>query len=130
GRLGLVPGEPQQRESRLCVMPVAHRLPVHCPRLDELSAQAMELALLVAGAPQQDVGAAREMAARQACRGERRGPVALQLEYLGAVHQALASKRDQVRLGGAPVIETTRPLPRSFQVEGPLARQDDRAIDD
>jgi hypothetical protein len=52
------------------------------------------------------------------------------LQDLGAVHQALAAERHQVRVGRAPVAQRRRPLLRPADVEGLLARRDHAAVGD
>ena len=54
----------------------------------------------------------------------------MQLHDLGAVHQALATEGDQIRLGRTPVRQRRRPLPGPAQIEDLLARLDHGAVDD
>jgi hypothetical protein len=54
----------------------------------------------------------------------------MQLHDLGAVHQALATEGDQIRLGRTPVRQRRRPLPGAAQIEDLLARLDHGAVDD
>ena len=67
---------------------------------------------------------------RSARRLERRRPRAVQLEELGAVRQATARERDEVRLPVAPVGEGGRPFLRAPELERVPAGEDDAAVDD
>ena len=58
-----------------------------------------------------------------------RRPGAVDEPKLGTVEQALAAEQDEVRLRLDPSIERLRPLARSPQVEDPVARLDDGAVD-
>ena len=96
----------------------------------EFTAQAVQLALLIARPPDHDLGARRQMIARPGRRIEGAGPVAARLQDLRTVDQALAAKRREVRLRGAPGVELPRPLVRPREIEDSVAGQDDGAIDD
>ena len=62
--------------------------------------------------------------------GQRGSDVAVHLEDLGPVHQALATIGHELGLGIAPSIEGPRPLTRPLDIECPLASIDHRTVDD
>ena len=71
----------------------------------------MQLALPVEAAPTAGCGRRRPLA-RALRRVERVRPRAVQLHDLGAMHQAVAAERDEIRLGVTPVGQRRRPLLR------------------
>ena len=56
-------------------------------------------------------------------------PGAVQLQDLGAMHQAVAAERDEIRLRIAPPAQRGGPLLRTADVEDELARFDHAAVD-
>ena len=59
----------------------------------------------------------------------RGGPRAMQLQDLGATHQALTAEADEIRLRRAPSIERGRPFVRAPEIEDFMAGLDHAAID-
>ena len=125
--LPLGQSEPRQTGLRLSSAPAG--LVVRLLGLRELAAQPVQLALLVEGGTDRRLRPPEEPLARPLRRVDRVRPGAAQLHDLGAMHQAVAAERDEIRLRVAPVRQRRRPLLRPTQIEDLLARLDHAAVD-
>ncbi len=121
----------EQGEAGLRLPAVSARLPVGLLRGTELSEHAVDLPAAVTGLSRGGrVLRPPGTLLRSAGRLERRGPRAVQMEELGAVRQATARERDEVRLSVAPVREGGRPFLRAPELGCVPAGEDDAAVDD
>ena len=96
----------------------------------QLAAQPMELALLVEGEPERGMGGLGQPLPGPLHLRDRLRPLAVRLQDLRPVHEALAPVRHEIGLRGAPMVERLGPLGRPPQVEHVHARLDDGAVDD
>src|SRR5581483_261250 len=123
--------EPEQREPRLRLVPVAVRLEVGRLRGRVLAAQPQHLALLVerlaGGGP---VHRPLAPLARLPRLPERVAPGAAVPHDLGAVDLAAPAEGDEVGLLLAPARERVRPLAGAPRLEGLLAARDHPAVHD
>ena len=121
--------ESQQRQSRLRISSGLAGLPIHLLRLRELAPETKELRPLVEGRANGALGRLCETFARPLGFVYRVGPGAVQLQDLGAAHQALATKAHEIGLRRTPSIECRRPLVRAAQVENLVTGFEHAAID-
>ena len=129
GRVGLSldQAQPCQAGLRLPAPPAGLAVPLL--GLRELAAEPVQLGLLVEGGTDRRLSAREEPLTRTPRRAARARPLAVQLHDLGAMDQAVAAERDQVRLRVAPVGQCRRPLLRPAQIEDLLACLDHAAVD-
>jgi hypothetical protein len=121
--------ETKQRESGLRVAGNGACPPVRGFGLRELTAQPMQLALLVVRST--DRWPFDRLAEPGACLAglvERVGPGAAQLQHLAAMDQTLTTEWDQLGLGVTPGAERRRPAAHPIDVEQFGARLDHSAV--
>ncbi len=104
--------------------------PIRRQRVGELAAEAVQFALLVASHTERRVERLGEARGRVLGLDGRRRPVAVDLEQLGTVHEALPAVRHEVGLRRAPVVEGLGPFGGAAQLEDVDTRLDHRAVDD
>ena len=130
GRGDVALGESQQGEPGGRVPPQLAGGSIGRQRVGELAAEAVQLTLLVASHTERRVERVGEALGRVLGLDDRGRPVAVGLEQLGSVDEALPAVGNEVRLRGAPLVEGLGPLGGAAQLEDVDTRLDHRAVDD
>src|SRR5262249_37425548 len=126
-RVGAALREPQESEAGLGLGSSAARAAVRVLRLGELSAEAVELGLLVRRRGGRRIRPRREALGRAPRLCDRLGPVAGELQDLRTVDETAAGEGD-LRHVRAPGLQRGRPLARTRQGIDLLAALDDGAV--
>ncbi len=130
GGIELAVVEAQQGEPRRRLAPVLAGRPVGPLGLRRLAPQAVQLAFLVERQPERRMGRLGQPSLGLLDLGRRLLPIAVGLQHLRAVHEALPPVGHEIGLAGAPVAEGTRPLGRSPEVHHVHAGLDHGAVHD
>src|SRR5207342_2308026 len=112
----------QQREPRMWRLPVLAGFAIRVVGRVVLTPQTLKLAAPVERPADRRVRGFGEALAGALGLVDRVGPVSLQLQDLGPMHQALAAVRHELGLRLAPPTQRCRPLACSADVEDLLAR--------
>ncbi len=126
---GVTLSQTQQSQTRLHFLPVPARSSVGGVRLGERAAQTVQFTLFVQGHSHRGLtGRIRQSLQGEAGEVHRLGPVALELQHLGAVDEALSPERHEAGLIVAPTAECLCPLLRPLQMICAVTGLDDRAV--
>lgn len=120
----------EQGQARLGVAAAGVGLAVGVLGRCQIAAQPVQLAQLVVGHPDPWVRRVGESVAGPLGVGHGCVPLAVHLQDLGSVHEALAPVGHETWLVLAPAVERPGPLSGTAQVEDLLAGVDDRAVHD
>ena len=130
GRVDVALGQPQQGDAGSGIPAELGGRSVGRRRLGELTSQAVQLTLLIAGETEGRVERVRQALAGPLRLDDRLGPLAVGLQHLRAVHEALPAVRHEVGLGRAPRVQRLGPLGCPAQLEHVDARLDHGAVHD